>query len=758
MTSRLSGEVTVSNQTVGSARSVRADPFRVLEEIKRLAVEQLGNLPGSLYEPTEAALNATLAGTEQAQQYQDHAALWVLRQHHASHVMRYRQHVAQGFDDFRALRIRSRGELPLGLVDETQLEFHLAGQKVGDAIEQRFMRQLQLLDARLHGMADMLGVPFAANPIGPGRLLAAFIETFVSEQVPALLRAELFRQYELELTRLLGEMYDRVNALLVSSGFDVPGQPGHGNETSGRGDVRGDGNRQGGNGGGADGMGVAAGAVSGSNAGGGSPWTGAEIPNAADLGELRGLLRAWREARMRGELPEGVVDAASRRAPSMGRRELRVDEVVSVASLLQREPPDTFARALAGNGRLGEAIRERLNDGSRRLGLNPEQTRFSNDEEDAIDMVALLFDSLFQNHDLEERARRLYARLVLPFVKLALTDGGLFEVHEHPARRLLDVITEACAGNNAETPQERELLDRAALLSQRVVAEYNQDLAVFELAHAELDGLLQQQRRRIELQEERAAKTVLGRERLNQARERADSVVARRLAAPPVSHAVAEFLSTSWRHHLVQTLLRDGAGPGRYAEAVSLGDALVTADRLSADGRGRELADRLLALEPAIVECLASSGLDDSAAQHGMALLVKTLAWPDAPRDLHPAPPSSVIEDSVEEARQWLVEGAVSLTPDPTWMERLAALQPGDGLQLTDRNGDIVATKLAWTSPLTGRMLLVNNRGLRVLVASKDELAALGVVGRLQFGGGRNAFEEAMRHVREQLDNETRPA
>ncbi|MGH8073329.1 MAG: DUF1631 family protein, partial [Lysobacter sp.] len=482
-----------------------------------------------------------------------------------------------------------------------------------------------------------------------------------------------------------------------------------------------------------------------------------ESATPAELDELRSMLHAWREGALQSAADKDPLAEAPQvvAPPPAARRQLRVDEVVSVASLLQGEAADVFARALAGSGRLAGTIRDQLNDGSRRLGMDPEKISFSAQEEDAIDLVALLFDSLFTSHQLQDRARRLYARLVLPYVKVAMTDQALFVEPSHPARRLLDAITEACAGNRAETPQERELLDRAAAASQRVVSEYNEDLAIFETAHAELDALLQQQRRRIELQAERAAKATYGRERLNHAREQADAVLTRRLAAPPLSHAVSEFLGTSWRHHLVQTLLREGDEAEAFTQAVRLGDALVEADRIAADGRGRDLAERLLALEPAIVACLGSSGLDHSAAEHGLAVLVKGLVYPNAPRDLH-APPASQAEDDAAERGLWLDAVTDAAKVDPAMLERMGKLQPGDWLQLTDLQGETVDAKVAWVSPLSRRRLMVNRRGLRVLVASVEELAQLSAVSRLQIGCEPTAFEQAMRHMREQLDGATR--
>ena len=74
---------------------------------------------------------------------------------------------------------------------------------------------------------------------------------------------------------------------------------------------------------------------------------------------------------------------------------------------------------------------------------------------------------------------------------------------------------------------------------------------------------------------------------------------------------------------------------------------------------------------------------------------------------------------------------------------------------LTNAEGETTAAKVAWVSPLTSRYLLVNRRGLRVLVASAEELAALASANRLAIGAERTAFDEAMRQVRRHLDRGT---
>jgi len=728
----------VSSHPPGAARAMRTDPFRVLEELKRAALERLGGVPGSLYGPIEDALALSATHLERdAFQYEDQAALWSLRHQQAAQVMRFRQQLAKGFDEFRTLRQPGRNYLTLGLLDEAQLDMHLAGERMAEGLAQRYQKPLEALESRLRTLAAVLGLKSMVNPIGPVRLATAFVEAFDGARVPAKLRADLFRYYEAELARVLDGLYVQAGTLLEEAGYGPQAEPLTVSSAAP----------------------LESPAIAPTTAPVPAPRTGAptaaapspaapgalnEAPAPVTLDELRDLLHAWREA---GADPA----AASLQSPQrtlQGRRDLRAEEVLSVASLLQCEPTDAFARALTSQGELAAAIRERLGDGARRLGLSPDHTTLSRDSEDAIDLVAMVFEALFSTQDLHERCRRLYSRLVLPYVKVALGDRGLFDMPAHPARKLLDAITEACAGNSAETRFERELFERAALVAQRIAVEYRESLAVFEQAFAELDALLLQQRQRIYLQEERAAQAVHGRERLQHARAQADAVVARRLSLQPLSEAIAGFLGTSWRHHLVQVLLRDGLDSPRFAEAVGLGNALVEVDGLAAQANGRALADRLLGLQRTIVECLASSGDDESGARHGLVALVRGLASPDAPRVVHPLPPQPEADAGTDDDGLWLAGGTDTLPPqDPSMVQALRALQLGDWVQLIDVEGVTIKAKIAWISPLTSRRMLVNDRGSRVLVGSVEELAALMAQGRLAVARTPHPFTEAMAEV-----------
>lgn len=750
----------------------RLEPARVLEVLKRLSVERLGKFPTALYLAAEHDLSE--AGPDS---YPELAGLAVLRARNATDTMNYRQQVAQGFEEFRNPFIRSGAAM--GLIEENVIDLHLAGQRLAEILEQRYAEPLKALRVQFEELAVGMRVPAGPNPVSPSRLCATLVSALAGGGVSEGLGRLLFRQYQQQLVPLLDVLYPNLGAILNRAGYGVNAWTPAA----------------------IAGFSAAQEARETAEPAAEKPAAPAQTParrmsdthgalhHARELEPLREQLRLWRQER-RSEgvralsqpslapgaysggyggsgVPleaSGGFSAGFRSGGMVGSsgmsgsggmgagpvREFDSREVASIASVLQSEPPDVFARALATSGRLSEVIRSHLADGARRLGMHPENTALSADDEDAVDMVALLFESLFRTHALQDRSRRVYARLVLPYLKIAMHDDAMFVERSHPARKLLDALTEACEDNTGATPQDRELLERASAVSQRIVAEFNEDLSVFEMANAEMEELLGQQRRRVELQEQRAAKASFGRERLSQARAQADGVLQRRIASAPLTQAIGDFLTTPWRHHLVQTLLRDGPDSPRYNEAVSTGDALLHADALAAIADGRSLVRQLLSLEAPLTDCLASSGLDATAASHGLAGIVRGLSDPDAPRRIR-AMPAAVRDEPEQQNRLWLAGGTDTLAHDPRLAAEIRELEVGAWLRLSDAQGDPVSAKVAWISPLTSRLLLVNRRGVRVLAASVEELAVLAAEGRLVIDTGRSPFDTAMQQLQEQL-------
>lgn len=65
--------------------------------------------------------------------------------------------------------------------------------------------------------------------------------------------------------------------------------------------------------------------------------------------------------------------------------------------------------------------------------------------------------------------------------------------------------------------------------------------------------------------------------------------------------------------------------------------------------------------------------------------------------------------------------------------------------------------KLAWISPISNRLMFVNRRGVRILVVSIEELAALKKAGKLQLRDAQGgAFEDALQRMVGRLQQQDR--
>ena len=63
-----------------------------------------------------------------------------------------------------------------------------------------------------------------------------------------------------------------------------------------------------------------------------------------------------------------------------------------------------------------------------------------------IEMVAMLFDFIFETKDLPDGIKALLARLQIPVLKAAMLDGAFFAKKTHPARLLVNELAQAGLG------------------------------------------------------------------------------------------------------------------------------------------------------------------------------------------------------------------------------------------------------------------------------------------------------------------------
>ncbi|ADV28210.1 protein of unknown function DUF1631 [Pseudoxanthomonas suwonensis 11-1] len=710
-------------------------------------------------------------------------------------VARFREHMDRAWraledgEPLSAEGALSGQEAGLSLVPEHELESRLAARNLAAALLRECKEVLARLDRRLAWIAGGDSLDADSNPVGPEHIGVAVHQAFSACELAPEVRLVLIKLCERDLAPLVARLYEGLDQRLVRAGalnqpqatrapdrapppprpapqadelFErVPEEPNAGRSWSeapvedyspawaARFMERWAGQRSA-----MENAAAAASAATGAPAGPGGVLPNDPAAQGMLLEALHHLLEHSRELRGGAEQAAGTIRNAQGQQRSLSQREM-----LSVLSLLQATPTATLRAAIGDQQEsLSQRLKSEVLANASQLGLDPSSARLDPKDEDAIDLVGMLFDVLLDERDLSGRPRELIGRLVVPFVKVALLDRRMFVQKTHPARRLLNALAEACEGNQGESAAERTLLAKVEEIIERLVAEFNENLAIFMTLEEEFREFLEQHRRRVEITERRAAEIQRGQERLEQARQRAQAELEARVEGVELPRAIAEFLHNAWQHHVTLALLREGDTGDAFVEAMALADGML--DEV-AEARSHVAGkDWLQAWHPALFKVLASVGLHGDAASAAIVAMSDTLqavatANPQMEKTLPELPavalpqPAPVENSPVDVAGL----GAEAQEFDNADVEQIRALPVGTWLDFIDKEGRVQPGKLSWVSPISQRLLFVNRRGVRFCVASAEELAVMVRMGRLRMHvADEGAFDAAMQGVIDRLD------
>lgn len=686
-------------------------PDRLVEALEAGVAARLVPLLARCVELERAAVARQMHGEAPAHDAADDLAnLNIIAGQIVIYERRWRAHFHGSFDAWpHPPRVEVHDAF--SLVSDAELQAQLVGQPVIEALERRHADVLDTIDRRLWSLAATMGGKVRpANPFSPQFLVDSFLHAFPPAECGPRLRGALLRHFEHLAGECLADVYAWCNRQLADSGCAL----------AGAGDYA---------------------TFAATMAGEGTSDVARGWDRDAQGGQLHGHPPATRPVRgdpVRGNVLRDRVRARrqARAGGTTGVRHMRPEEFLAVLSLLQGEQ---LPEAAPGSG-YARLIRQGLDRVAAGLGIDSASAVPSPGQEDGIELVGGLFDHLAAHHHLSARARSWLGGLVLPYLRLALADAGLFEQTPQPVpMRLLSLLVESWDGNDGPTgTQEAALHDLADRAAREVVDAYHGDEHIFERVLAELEDALEPLRRRAAVSERRAWQALEGSERLEAARGEADRALAVRMQEPLLP-AVADFLDGYWRQGLVQAWLRGGPGSDRYRAALELGDAIVQLDRAAATAQGAQVATRLLDLQQRLQDGYAAVGLDAAAAGVKVAELVSELAQPDTPRRVHGFTPLAQADAAVAAAAPAAVTDG---------------LEPGRTLLYTEAGRPARVLRLAWRSTLTGTVLLVGRQGTRELLLSPTEMDRMLAEQRLRPRPVEGPVEAALRHMEAVL---TRP-
>ncbi|RUL76780.1 DUF1631 domain-containing protein [Dyella choica] len=635
------------------------------------------------------------------------------------------------------------GSVELSLVADNELEESLAITSMIGKNETRLTRDLFAVNQRLSVICGGTRIEDATNPIGPAMLSQAFRQSMRELSADMRVKLIIYKLFDRYVMAALEELYQEVNAELMRAG--VLPQLRHEVSRSGAA---------------ATGGAVAAGEVP-------QPLPADDSEASAEL--LQTLRALFSARRAHPNVPLSAMTVGP--LPT-------ANELIGALSVLQSQAamlpmpqpaattntPDIAEQVL----QLKEQLMSQL--GSLR-GQRPGQ--IATIDEDTIDLVGMLFEFILEDRNLPAQMQVLLARLQIPYLKAAILDRKLFAHRQHPARRLLDGLAEAAKSWSEESDRDGRLHDTVKAIVERLMQEFDDDMTIFDRLSAELQQFQESNRRRSELAEQRVAESTRGREKLEQARRRAAREILNRIGdnvLPPLIHGV---LSRAWANYLVLTILRKGEESNEFREALRFIDAFIASSKpVRTPEAKRDLRQLLPGIERALRKGLANVAFQEAdiekllAQLHGYyrQQLGEAAPAPAQPQAAATAPAPLPIPESIQPIAESAADLEEDSTNDPAedtiapdvreQLEQVKALKPGTWLEFIGQDEHFERAKLSWVSPMSGRYLFVNRRGLKVGDFSPYELALVMAEGRARILASNALFDRAMDAIVDRLSHE----
>lgn len=602
--------------------------------------------------------------------------------------------------------------MELALVDEEDFEQSLALSKAVARLRFDSVEELAALDQRISALLRDPQARDEHNPLGAKAVCQAFLAACEQLEVGSQIKLVLLQQFGQKIARDLPKIYQQLNQFLVSQdilpsirvGLDEhKNRPRH------------------------------------------AAATGAAQADAAGQQDIFSLLQQLVGKAVAPAMGGSGIPLAASGIISTAAQASAINSISSLTHL-QHGVAGASAGTIAGfdSGLLQSGSVNILRD-IRSAGLVSVDNHV---DAFTIDIVAMLFDYIFDDRTIPDKLKALIGRLQIPVLKVAMLDKQFFSKKSHPARRLLDEIAAASIGWNEGGEYNTRLFDKLDSIVQSILADFSEDVGIFSALLDDLLEFLATHQSQTESAIEQSAQNIEAAERAEIAKIVVADEIRRVSEGLQLPDAIREFLDGPWHQVLMHIFTAQGEQSQAWNNGLKTMQDLVwsvkpkrnTEDRLSLvimlpellkqlregmnsvqiDPKEREIAfSRLVTCHAAAVK----AGLQlqqelQTGDPHAVAMADSTGAENAATTTETSAPQPGVGDERFE------LEAADDDLIEDAYTDLARSLKKGDWLEFHNDDGSERLARLSWVSSMRGIYLFTNNEGMDALTIALPRLAA----------------------------------
>ncbi len=478
-------------------------------------------------------------------------------------------------------------ELKLEMLDETALEESLAVANMVSKIRGVCHDEIFSLDKRMALILGQKEIGEDDNPLGPQIVCQAFHDACGIVDTSVEVKLIILKLFDRHVIGETEELYEKINDLLIEKGIlptikrDVVKRAGGTNANGGN-------------------------AAAGAAAAGDAASAGAEdVSSAGLMGALQQVMNATAGA-------PGAVGAAQAK--------VRQTEVLGSLTALQQ------GNAPAGDGGMPIIDPALIGAGNTNVlrELKAANVTEGMGQVDIVmfDVVSMMFDFILDDDNVPDPMKALIGRLQIPLLKVALIDKSFFSKKSHPARKLLNLLAEAAVGWNQDHDEGGAYYAQIESYVRKVIEEFEDSVDVFDLVFEQLKEFLAGQEEMAEESTQGAANAIEGRERLEQARVRAQQTIAKSFHGKPVPDVIQKFFHNRWKELLVFCYFEEGDESDNWRQSVETMDQVIwSLTPISAPEDRKKLVQLLPDLLTRVKEGMKQISLPAEERKHFLAAL-----------------------------------------------------------------------------------------------------------------------------------------
>jgi hypothetical protein len=696
-----------------------------------------------------------------------------IEQHHEKIVSRYSNNITFAFNQFIRGETIDSGYIgdndsdltsqieALSLIDNEEMEISVLITTIATGASHHYTDELYALGRRLaminHG--NLVDDQEKSFLLGPSHLCHAFLDAIQISQLESHGEQALLNAFQQHVINKLDPVYKQFNTLLVEAGVlpnitytSVKSTAQNGFQSSDEDVVADD---------------VISEQPQADLTQGYQPSAGqSKIRNAVQQDVMQGIMALLSERR---EIQSAAGIVAPAQHISSQQVQQRRDHLVSTIGTMQQSVNPAMLADAADFSI--DTARAQIQHQTTQIAKEVAEIQPDTADADLIDMVGMLFEFILDDDDLPDNIKALLCHLHTPYLKVALLDRQMFMEIDHPARLLLDALSQAgslCADNNKNTlniiAQIRETI-------KCVLERFDKEAELFEELLELFKASMEKINRRHSVVQKRSVDAAKGQQKIKKAREIVShTVIDQLIKHPQIPKIMESILMGSWGNYLMITLLRNGQSSQEWQLAIKLTDDLIW----SVEPKHTiEERDQLKKQLPKIVadtrNAFKLSGNTEDEEEvligklqkcHELVLLgyytKVDASTSNVPGDSNRLNTLSRImpEEWKESFKQR--KRAADISP-----ETKALFSLGTRVEINKPEQEkLIRGRIAWTNEDGTQCLLVNESGKQIAIQSVDELNQARIDGTLKILKEQDQplFDRAMGWIQERIRQETKVA